>query len=387
MSTKIKRRSWTKGTVSGIQRSSIFAAWTPYLTPGPISSEVSYSLQHFQLPGGRWSGGGPWIMDRDVYAFSPETVPAYKVTTGGSNLVEGSARIAEPAEAVNKAPAFSTFTDSQLDAMGATAIARTEPLNPAFDLSVFLGELRAEGLPNLPGTAIMERTKAAKAAGSEYLNVEFGWLPLVRGIRDFAATVEQSDSILRNFQEGQGKAIQRSYEWPREEESRAQSCRFSMYPPVGFFDGGGLWTHSFRRTWFEVEYIYHVPTGNRVNDKIRRYGAYARKLLGVDLSPEVLWNLAPWSWAADWFANTGDVMHNISAIAQHGLVIRHGYIMSHVGYQTVSSGTHHGHYQVLTRTQESKRRRAATPYGFGVLFSDLSPEQVAVLAALGISRW
>lgn len=382
-----KRNQYVSPSVTGRQRTSTFAAWTAYSYPGKTSVETEETISHGLLDGGRWSGGGPWFLSRDTYSFVPETVAAKSFTQGGSPLVEGTARLSEPTTSFNLAQWFPALSNLQLDAMGTTAIARTEPTNPAFDLSVFIGELRAEGLPNLPGTAVMERTKAAKAAGGEYLNVEFGWLPLVRGIRDFAKTVEQSDSILRKYQEGSGKVIQRSYEWPVEKDSMAVACSYSMYPAAGFFTGGGCSSTSFRKTWFECEYEYYVPAGGSINDKFRRYGSYARKLLGIDLSPEVLWNLSPWSWAADWFANTGDVMHNISAIGTDGLVLRNGYMMSHGNRTTVYSGSHAGQYQKRVRIEEHKTRRPATPYGFGVAFSSLSATQVAVISALGLSRW
>jgi hypothetical protein len=39
------------------------------------------------------------------------------------------------------------------------------------------------------------------------------------------------------------------------------------------------------------------------------------------------------------------------------------------------------------QTIESKIRLPATPYGFGVTYNGLSPKKVAVIAALGMSRW
>jgi hypothetical protein len=55
-----------------------------------------------------------------------------------------------------------------LNALGATAVSRVEPTNPAADLSQALGELYRDGLPSLPG-------KQEGNLGSEYLNMQFGW--------------------------------------------------------------------------------------------------------------------------------------------------------------------------------------------------------------------
>jgi hypothetical protein len=261
------------------------------------------------------------------------------------------------------------------------------PTNPTFDLSVTIGELRMEGIPNVPGASVMEQTRLAKKAGGEYLNVEFGWLPLVRSIRDFAYVVDHTDKLVRSYQENSNKVIKAYYDWPTIEQSRADSCSFSMTPAVGFFSGGGRHQRILQRKWFEAEYIYHLPTGGSTNDKFRRYGAYARKLYGVRLTPEVLWNLSPWSWAADWFSNVGDVMTNISNIGSDGLVLRNGYMMCHTAKVTIDHGTAFGVTQTSVRTQEWKQRRGATPYGFGISYDSLSNRQKAIIAALGLSRW
>jgi len=278
-------------------------------------------------------------------------------------------------------------SDDELDALGTTAIARVNPLNPAFDLSTFIGELLKEGLPNMPGSAVRDKTALAKASGSEYLNVEFGWLPMLRGVQDFADVVERSDDIVRQFQEEAGKVLSRSYEWPTYREERFDVVNFTAADGAGFFTGGGRHQEVVQKTWFEADFIYFLPTGGEVTDKFRRYASIARKLYGIDISPEVLWNLAPWSWAVDWFSNAGDVMTNISLIGQDGLVIRNGYVMCHTKRTVTDTGTFQNQSQTRVSVLEYKQRRPATPYGFGVSFGSLSTKQIAILSALGLSRW
>jgi len=383
MSGKTKSRSWSSEPLAGQKRSSIFVGWSPYSLAGVSSSESEVTFSHARL-NGRWSGGGPWHLNRSIQTFNG---PPQRVNSG---LFQGTTRMGSALASVYPMQQYTAPSDAQLLADGTTAIARTEPTSPAFDLSVFLGELRAEGLPNLPGTAVRETTRRAKAAGGEYLNLEFGWLPLVRGVRDFAKTVDNSDQILRSYQEQANKVIQRGYEFPLSEESHAEPMSFgSAVAGGGNYTQGGCYQHRRQRKWLEVEYIYHLPTGQTRNDKFRRYGSYARKLLGIDLSPEVLWNLSPWSWAADWFGNVGDVMHNISALGTDGLVIRNGYIMCHMEYTRQDSGRLSGSGPMCTHTtiKETKSRLSATPFGFGVSYSGLSLKQTAIVAALGLSKW
>lgn len=121
--------------------------------------------------------------------------------------------------------------------------------------------------------------------------------------------------------------------------------------------------------------------------------AEANKLLGTRLTPEVLWNLAPWSWAADWITNTGDVLHNISMFAQDGLVLRYGYVMEETIIERtwtlhgVGFKSSPGPYNFSSTLREiHKVRRKATPFGFGVSEEAFTPRQYSILAALGMSR-
>jgi hypothetical protein len=116
-------------------------------------------------------------------------------------------------------------------------------------------------------------------------------------------------------------------------------------------------------------------------------------LLGIRITPEVLWNLAPWSWAIDWFSNLGDVVSNLSDWATDGLALRYGYIMEHksiyVTYSLVGKprflpeGTFASD---VIAYRETKRREKATPFGFGLDWNTFSPRQLAIAAALGITR-
>jgi hypothetical protein len=58
------------------------------------------------------------------------------------------------------------------------------------------------------------------------------------------------------------------------------------------------------------------------------------------------------------------------------------YFMDYSGFFIEEREIHPPSFSILN---VSKVRRAATPYGFGVDLNSLSPLQIAILAALGIS--
>lgn len=115
--------------------------------------------------------------------------------------------------------------------------------------------------------------------------------------------------------------------------------------------------------------------------------------LGLEPTPDVLWQVTPWSWAVDWFSNTGDVISNWSSFHIDGLVMRWGYVMEHTlitdTYSLIGARTFDGVARPVsdvTFVTETKVRRKANPYGFGVSYGALSAFQSSILVALGMSK-
>jgi len=305
-------------------------------------------------------------------------------------------------------PPYANSSSQELDALGATAIARSSPTNPIASFSVFLGELSHEGLPSVTGQKLIELRgmsgrQRRNALGHEYLNYEFGWVPLVNDIRSFAAAIANKDQIIAQFLRDSGRRVRRRYEFPV-----VRSINTSSQSDVGPWTGpistslltdphsvGKLeWIDTIeKRRWFSGAFTYFVPSGSDIRSTMKRNAIIARKLYGASLTPDTLWNLAPWSWAVDWFTNAGDVLKNVSARELDGQVLGYGYMMEHTVSRRVYtySGptgfqTQNVHPIPITLVSETKLRYKATPYGFGLSWDGLSATQKAIIAALGITR-
>lgn len=290
------------------------------------------------------------------------------------------------------------YSPTELMSLGATAIARTMPTNPSFSLSQAIGEIRQDGLPRLPAfNLIREKARYLRNSGDEYLNVEFGWLPLVNDLRRFANSVKHSETILNQFRKDSDTKIRRRYSFPGTSSSASATSGTGgvggaiPWPDTRYYNGfGSNGVHTIsasREAWFSGAFRYHIPGGDDLSSKMSRWSAEADKLLGLRLTPEVVYNLTPWSWALDWFTNTGDIVHNISALGHDALVLQYGYIMGRATSEEFTSGTAaNGQTGSVRIVSKDLKRQAATPYGFGFNMSGLSPSQDAILVALGLSK-
>lgn len=311
-------------------------------------------------------------------------------------------------QAIGDYPGPLQLSNSSLDAFGAKAVAQVLPTNPLSGLLVALGELKADGLPLVPGIQTWKsRTLTAKNAGKEYLNKEFGWLPLLSDIRKFSDSVKNHDDLIRQYERNSGRIIKRGMRFPTEITSSSTevvgggTTHVTPYPGlvVTVYEGSNGTTRRVttittkREKWFKGAFTYYLPPFDPNGDNRKRNAQIRNYLYGTRVTPETLWDLTPWTWAADWVGNAGDVLHNVSAFQNDGLVMKYGYMMEHtinskeVTLIDVGFKAYPGKKFVVsgTLTTEVKNRRTANPYGFGITDSSLSMRQIAILIALGIT--
>jgi hypothetical protein len=286
-------------------------------------------------------------------------------------------------------------SDQTVISTGATYMSRCIPTNPAFDAANAIGELRQDGLPNPSGVATWRnRTHVARSAGDEYLNVEFGWLPFVSDLKSFANVVNNHHALWEKYRKGSSHKTRVGYSTsPSISNMETDNVTWGFKPSYVGTAHGPLTSEVKLNTWFKGAFKYFIPEPIGFDGKMAYWRSQARLLYGLELTPETVWNLAPWSWATDWFANTGDVLHNISRLGQDGLALQYGYVMSDqlrtwTGRAATPSNPDGSGLVYTGRTDGYRRCRRipATPYGFGVSWNSLTSTQLAVIAALGLSQ-
>lgn len=314
-------------------------------------------------------------------------------------------------------PPVSMSSDSTLIDLGTKAIAGCSPVNPSSNVTTFLGEFVSEGIPESVGASIaklrkFDPKKIAKAASKDFLNVEFGWLPIISDLKSIHNSLRHAQDIIDQLDRDSGKMVRRGWKFKPVTEneiipvSNAQKAPFAL-------DGSSLWVSLTKRPqgqvfrefsqtreiWFKGAFTYLVPPqrpNGFTSDDIARRIIQAQAVLGAGLTPDDIWNLLPWSWLVDWFSNIGDFLKNLDAMIVDNQVLMYGYMMEHVvssytytlvgPYYLFAGGTGKQPPAVKMVT-ETKRRVVATPYGFGLTYAGLTGMQKAILAALGITKW
>lgn len=293
-----------------------------------------------------------------------------------------------------------------LMAHGATGIARSIPTIPETSIFTILGEIR-EGLFSAPGYQTAKLFKAApdwaarwqlglKSASTEFLNWIFGIAPFVSDVNGLVLVNTHDYQALRDRLNSDLSHVYRRRRVLKDETTRSQEILNGTYPdpaPVAYICKPGVLTIDRvkrQKVWFSGAFSHSSwsPTVNaKLNELLRTMENY-----GALPNAERIWQLVPWSWLVDWFTNMGSILTNISYLGHGGLRLLYGYVMAETTTTVTYTWTGLFGYPPkpvstsMTTTEVVKQRWAASPYGFGLEFGDLSWSQKAILAALGITR-
>ncbi len=314
------------------------------------------------------------------------------------------------------------FGSDGLGTFAQQAYNRVAPTAVVFDAANFLGELR-EGLPRLALQTLKGSSGFFRGLGADYLNVEFGWKPFIRDLQNAGRALFDATNQLS----GKGERVHRRYSVPATEtmgvsgavSSLAWDVRAGNTPyPSGWFSSSfplpsqiagvsapyttfvtahnyankSAWKRRRQERWFEGEFTSFFPLRFDPSNYFDRFNA----LVNLSITPETLWNLAPWSWLVDWNLRIGESISANIAAGNNLLVMHYGYAMEKTVFETGSFASLPANSppgtvmpsKMANYTKTTRMRRIrANPYGFtsgGA--AALSVSQIAILAALGLTK-
>lgn len=311
---------------------------------------------------------------------------------------------------------FPSFED-----MGDEAYNRSKPRLEKAGGGVFLAELR--DLPRQLKTTsadfhslwkgvhgdISTKTMRPKRAADTFLNHHFGWAPFISDIGKFYNAFDRADQHIAKLTRENGQWIRRGVSLVDESWGGhlASGNGVKLFPTAVFdtpfnpkwFNPGVIPTWSLseivtRRVWAVGRYRYYRPEFDaadpghlsRINDLRRQISLY-----GLRISPSNIYKATPWTWAIDWVSNFGDQVDRANDALVDSIAAKYLFVMQRIEtkrrfVQTIPFVS--GHITLtFDRIIETKQRRGAlSPYGFSLSLANLTPRQLAIAGALGVSR-
>ena len=302
---------------------------------------------------------------------------------------------------------------SDLHSWAALKYGQMAPTSDRFSAPAFVGELR-EGLPRIVTALASAKTKTSKlrAVGSDYLNVQFGWLPLLNDLISIAETLY---SATQGLFKPWGATHRSRGENPTTSTLDAEKLPWNGSISIGdyyddaafqpYLDGTGgrnagyvlgtstVHTAVTTRRWIEGEYVYLPKAGFEQKDYLEKFNT----LVKTDLTPSDLWQLAPWSWLVDWFFDIGKAIEAFETATSNRVLSTYCYAMEETTSTTQAlmfdiaggSGVVYTGPKAWSGQWEysRKRRIRANPFGFTLNpESALTGAQFLILGALGLTK-
>jgi len=250
---------------------------------------------------------------------------------------------------------------------------------------------------------------ASRSLGSDFLNGQFGWAPMLRDVNaaigllmEIDTAIFASDSSRRQrdttlFQRSGTHVATQNWgaisplTWTIADKVSQLNPRIQYTGTSGNAVFGSIPTEAGVFTRVTVRTSARFLTGAKPTMQNNAWLDRGMDLLGLKITPEVLWELTPWSWLVDWFANIGTVLENLSTLGLNNAILNYGYSTMRLENRWTAIGRPPASYNltgnlVVRAKQDAKVRLAASPFGFSMSFDQLNAGQIAILTALGLAR-
>lgn len=256
---------------------------------------------------------------------------------------------------------------------------------------------KMDNLKNL--SAVMK----PKNIGDHFLNHQFGWLPFLNDLGDLDHLIRNSVDITSRMTRENGKWMKRSATLVNDSTRILveQGTGLKVIPNIdqtytllSTDPTYEVWKETYtvskaigRCKYYLPEFDESLAGYSSVWNRIRQ----AQTLSGIRVNPSNLYKATPWTWAIDWFTHFGhniDLMQDqIDNIAFKYLYVTHHKVERYVFTQHMPFKDLGMQHLTWSRDNDIKQRREAdSPFGFGLTWDGLSPNQIAILAALGVTR-
>jgi hypothetical protein len=249
------------------------------------------------------------------------------------------------------------------------------------------------------------KTRSLRYAGNEYLNIQFGWQPLITEYVNAISVLMNIDRMVY----AESNRRKRIWDGPSTTSRLDNGLRSLSYDPIPAGTGEKfkvttgtpdlahpIRTLSVTKSLVKEDYKFSARYSSLVKPNSRSIG-FAEKAeetlraIGLVDDPSLVWELTPWSWLIDWCANIGTSLvnaHTLSPLSgRHS--VDYAYFttqLTELVEEEISSivvddagwvrNTHtvvrpRSYYSTVSRT-----RSRATPFGFGTQLGSISAQQL-----------
>jgi hypothetical protein len=245
-----------------------------------------------------------------------------------------------------------------------------------------------------------------KFVANHYLNHVFGWVQFVSAVNKVCDLAINFDDYSSKAEKNNDRWMDRTFREPKEFTldvysdywNSTNGCDPSMNDSTYVVPWSARHTLTREKTqevWYKGKFKYYreefdtkLKSGYPTVRAIRQMTT----LLGLEINPTNLYKVMPWTWFADWFGTVGDGITRFQDMADNSVVSKYFYLMRHTidvfrqthAWQDYGGGSHS--HSWVKGVETKLRVGSEDPFNFSLSLPNFSKGQLAILAALGITR-
>lgn len=341
-------------------------------------------------PGWKTSDDAGGLFRQENYTLTRTYSQPLKITNGINLHYEG----------VLGASGGSAYShdNSSLLPWGPIAYKRMKPTKPELNLVNMVWELRE--LPSMITQVQKGFQRNLKGIGDNFLSQVFGWMPL---LGDLQSIIEAQQNIEKRI----AWLFRNNGKWTSHEVTLrdTDTTQYSTGSGNGNFERS-FTTQFYRSTptviesvnrrdriWAKAQFKYFLPAPP---PGVTMHHAITRGLAGFHtLRLDQIYRAVPWTWLVDWALGLANNLENIDNGVAERLAARRFFIMREQtvfvqrqvtgSFKTPGNGTVTAH--AITAQEFSLKQRVRGYPFYPTNPNDLSPMQLGILGALGLSKY
>lgn len=389
----------------------------PYRSGGPFRK---IKIEYFRPPDGVPQGSGSYITNSSSWSLAG--LGSGRIKYDGGFLPPGEWPDLGEIEDVSIALGRNSPLVPDNSALNGQAYDKTKPKIEQGGLAVAIAELQdvphmmktsAKGFADIykaMGGSLTSKTLSPKKVADHFLNHNFGWVPFIKDLSDFYNNVAQNQPKI-------SRLIKENGQWIRRKAVLRNVTENLIVPG---WSGNGVWhvwpliaptlmdsmtgTPHWEMWWRYVfhssavgTFRYYLPYFDSQSPEFGGLLGPARRqlaLFGARATPANIYKATPWTWLLDWVSDSGRTVGALNDELIDNMATGYLFVTHHqeneltfrqfCPFNAASGGAKTLEWSRLIEVTD--RQQAETPFGFGPTWETLSPKQLAILAALGISR-
>lgn len=261
------------------------------------------------------------------------------------------------------------------------------------------------------GIGSLQAAMSPHSVADNFLNHSFGWAPFLGDLAKMFNVWQESFNLIAQLVQENNKWVHKKAILDETNTTRLigrvynpsimnfgddiqRMCKTKVVDGISCKGICDVWEIEESRVWATGEFKFYRPEFDMDHPDNNSYISAIQRLMtlyGVRITPTLIYKVTPWTWLIDWFTSFGKFINRVDDFIVDGIIAQNLCIMRRTERKVVKQSTIFGpNGDIVLKWERFRtikaRKIADSPYGFDQPWNTLTPRQLAILAAVGLTQ-